>query len=261
MIHRIVGTPADTAVDLLGPVGLVWLALDEPATRNELTQRLYDAEVIVEDIDTELDRLLAPGLIVRTRVVVTAHTPRSRFIDLGVIVVLDTAIHVSSSATLVSELRRDLPTGGRSSRDPPHAQRQQTHRLEVALRDETWTVQWDGATHYRGPSIDLALYDSLIVLNHHFSAGDGTGVDRAPRRSGLHWRQGGCHGRPQLGREVDAHDGVDTTASAFADEVSDIRDDFAVARSNVQSGFASWCSAGPAARACRPLLGIDHVHH
>ena len=116
MIHRIVGTPADTAVDLLGPVGLVWLALDEPATRDELTQRLYDAEVIVEDIDTELDRLLAAGLIVELGGRDSPYVPDPDLIDVGVIAVLDMA----STCLVLRAVGLRTPTwtcqpGGRSS--------------------------------------------------------------------------------------------------------------------------------------------------
>ena len=61
-----VDRPAETAAtDLLGDVAVVWLALDTPATRDELAERLADADVTVGDLDGDLRYLLDHGAIER----------------------------------------------------------------------------------------------------------------------------------------------------------------------------------------------------
>ena len=98
------------------------------------------------------------------------------------------------------------------------------------MRDETWTVQWDGATHYRGSSIDLALYDSLIVLNHHVSR-------RATEQGSTVLHAGAvCIGGQVVAMVGHSWAGKSTLTTALtqrghpyvADEVCVIRDDFAV---------------------------------
>jgi len=66
MTHRVDAPPQTAADDLIGSVALVWLALDEPATRPELSARLAEAEVTVDDLDTELAQLLSAGLVVES---------------------------------------------------------------------------------------------------------------------------------------------------------------------------------------------------
>jgi len=66
MTHRIDAPPATAAHDLIGPVALVWVALDQPAARGELSARLADAELTIDDLDAEIDHLLAAGLVVET---------------------------------------------------------------------------------------------------------------------------------------------------------------------------------------------------
>ena len=61
------------------------------------------------------------------------------------------------------------------SRAAPGRTRRPPHRLDGARCGETWTVRFDGEPSYRGLSIDTALYDALITLNHHASTGDQSG--------------------------------------------------------------------------------------
>ena len=50
-------------LELIGPVALVWLALDRPAPRRELARRLTGLDLVVSEPDVELGRLTAAGLV------------------------------------------------------------------------------------------------------------------------------------------------------------------------------------------------------
>ncbi len=105
------------------------------------------------------------------------------------------------------------------------------HRLDAELCGETWTVRFDGEPSYRGMSIDTALYDVLINLNHHAST-------RATQ-SGWAVLHGGVVSIDGLAIAVVGHSGAGkstlTTALTrrghryVADEVVAIRDDGSVA--------------------------------
>jgi hypothetical protein len=56
-------SPFQDVLELIGPVALVWLALDRPAPRGELALRLTGLDVVVGEPDVELDRLTAAGLV------------------------------------------------------------------------------------------------------------------------------------------------------------------------------------------------------
>jgi hypothetical protein len=64
VLLRRVGGPIDTAaIDLIGDVAYVWIALDTPATGAELAARLADAGITVADLDAELQHLADHALI------------------------------------------------------------------------------------------------------------------------------------------------------------------------------------------------------
>ena len=63
LLQHIEGPLETAATDLLGDVAYVWLALDTPATRAELAERLADADVSVTDLDADLTYLLDHALI------------------------------------------------------------------------------------------------------------------------------------------------------------------------------------------------------
>ena len=63
LLQHVDGPPETAALDLVGDVAYVWLAIDEPATRDELTERLAEADVAVVDVDADLAYLLDHGVI------------------------------------------------------------------------------------------------------------------------------------------------------------------------------------------------------
>ena len=161
LVHRVGVSPDEAAAELSGPVVMVWLALDEPASVPEIRRRLAEASVTVADPEAELDRLLSAGLVEANDPGPGGGPPAF----VGRLAVYDTTVLVQASPPLDVELRSsfvdlliDAAADGESSVD---------HRLDVELADDVWTVHWDGVASYVGPSVDLALYDSLIVLNHH----------------------------------------------------------------------------------------------
>ena len=64
VLVRKVGQGADGALDLLGPAAVAWVALDEPATVDELAERLTEAEVPGERVDEAVQQLVESGLVV-----------------------------------------------------------------------------------------------------------------------------------------------------------------------------------------------------
>jgi hypothetical protein len=50
-------------MDLIGDVAYVWVALDTPATKIELADRLADAGVAVADLTADLGHLVGHSLI------------------------------------------------------------------------------------------------------------------------------------------------------------------------------------------------------
>jgi hypothetical protein len=66
LIQRITGPPEVAAIDLIGDVAFVWIALDTPAARNELGARLADAGIDVDDLGADLDYLVEHRLIAPT---------------------------------------------------------------------------------------------------------------------------------------------------------------------------------------------------
>ena len=73
LLQRIDGPPETAAIDLLGDVAYVWLAIDTPATPTDLAERLADAGVAVADLDGDVRYLLDHALITTT----TERTTRS----------------------------------------------------------------------------------------------------------------------------------------------------------------------------------------
>jgi len=68
LLHRVDG-PAETAsTELSGPVAFVWLALDEPATVEQLISRLAEADITVADLEDDLTQLVEARLVSHSRV-------------------------------------------------------------------------------------------------------------------------------------------------------------------------------------------------
>jgi hypothetical protein len=63
LLQHVDRPPETAATDLLGDVAYVWLALDTPATCDELAGRLTDADIAVDDVDADLQYLLDHELI------------------------------------------------------------------------------------------------------------------------------------------------------------------------------------------------------
>jgi hypothetical protein len=64
VLLRRLGGPIETAaMDLIGDVAYVWIALDTPATSAELAARLADAGIIVDDLTADLQHLVDHALI------------------------------------------------------------------------------------------------------------------------------------------------------------------------------------------------------
>ena len=165
LVHRVGASPDEAAAELSGPVVMVWIALDEPASVPEIRRRLTEASVTVANPEAELDRLLSAGLVEASDPGPGGGPPAF----VGRLAVYDTTVLVTASPPLDVELRSSfldllVDIDGQPTVDDVD------HRLDVELAGDVWTVHWDGVASYVGPSIDLALYDSLIVLNHHAAA-------------------------------------------------------------------------------------------
>lgn len=65
VLVRRVGEGVDGARDLLGGAALVWVALDERRSLDDLTTELSELGTPADDICESLDRLVADGLVVR----------------------------------------------------------------------------------------------------------------------------------------------------------------------------------------------------
>ncbi len=67
LIQRVGGPPEVppevAAVDLIGDVAFTWIALDTPATRDELDARLADAGIVVADLDADIEYLVEHRLV------------------------------------------------------------------------------------------------------------------------------------------------------------------------------------------------------
>lgn len=63
LVHPVGALPESEVKELLGPVALVWLALDEPCTVGELADRLGDAGLEHTELDADLGRLIDAGLV------------------------------------------------------------------------------------------------------------------------------------------------------------------------------------------------------
>jgi energy-coupling factor transporter ATP-binding protein EcfA2 len=164
-VHRVGASPDLAAAELSGPVAVIWLALDEPATVPEIRRRLAEASVTVAEPEAELDRLVSAGLVEAIDPGPGDEPPAL----VGRLAVYDTTVLVSASPPLDAELRSSFVDLLIDADDEPTAELRD-HRLDVELAGDVWTVRWNGVASYVGPSIDLALYDSLIVLNHHAAA-------------------------------------------------------------------------------------------
>jgi hypothetical protein len=68
LLRRIGGPIEMAAIDLIGDVAYVWIALDTPATSAELAARLADAGIIVADLAADVQHLVDHALI-------TEHPP------------------------------------------------------------------------------------------------------------------------------------------------------------------------------------------
>jgi hypothetical protein len=66
LLHRIGGPTEAAALDLIGDVAYVWIALDTPATSAELAERLADADIIVADLAADVQHLVDNELITET---------------------------------------------------------------------------------------------------------------------------------------------------------------------------------------------------
>ena len=66
LLQRVGGPREVAAVDLIGDVAFTWIALDAPATRNQLATRLVEAGIDVADLDADVDYLLDHQLVTRT---------------------------------------------------------------------------------------------------------------------------------------------------------------------------------------------------
>jgi hypothetical protein len=207
-----------------------------------LAARLTEADVAVDDLDADVGRLLAAGLVVERsvpaaeRALVEDDAVEEMLLDVGLISVFDTTVRVASAAPLVEELRDGLrnlapPTPAAGLAPAVDAADASTHDLEVHLCSGTWTVRWDGEARYHGTSTDTALYDALINLNHHGSR----------RATELGWTvlHGGAVSIRGQAVAMVGHSGAGkstlTTALTLrghayvADEVVAVRDDFTVA--------------------------------
>lgn len=171
MVHRVDASPDSASTDLIGPVALVWLALDEPASMAEVTTRLAEESVEVADVEAELGRLVAAGLVLERDSEPGGREAIEPLMAVGRLAVYDTAVLVNASAPLVTELASALADLIVSTdrhhlwEAPGHDD--PLHFLQVEQAGERWTVRWDGEPSYSGQSMDLALYDALIVLNQH----------------------------------------------------------------------------------------------
>lgn len=164
LVHRVDATPETAAVDLSGPVALVWLALDEPADLDELARRLADAGIQApsrDELADELDRLERSGLVERIAPKGDRGAPAP--VDLGVVSAHLARVHVAAAEPLAEVLHQALADLRVEQTDTACAE----HRLEVAHDVATgeWTVTLDGADRYTGPESHIALYDTLIALN------------------------------------------------------------------------------------------------
>ena len=65
LVRRVGAAPEGAASELFGAVALLWIALDEPATLDEIGSRLAEADVVIDDLVGELDRLIAADLVER----------------------------------------------------------------------------------------------------------------------------------------------------------------------------------------------------
>ena len=63
LVHPVGALPESEVKELLGPVALVWLALDEPCTADELVNRLSDAGLELTGLTADLGRLVDAGLV------------------------------------------------------------------------------------------------------------------------------------------------------------------------------------------------------
>ena len=165
LVHRVGATPDLAAAELSGPVVMVWLALDEPASVPEIRRRLAEASVTVDNPRPNSTGSSAPDW--SRRAILAPMTTRRR--SSGASPCTTPRCSLSASPPLDAELRPSfldllVDVDGQPTVDDVD------HRLDVELAGDVWTVQWDGVASYVGPSIDLALYDSLIVLNHHAAA-------------------------------------------------------------------------------------------
>ena len=66
LVHPVDALPEQAVMELIGPVALVWVALDEPCAVDELVDRLVDAGLEPAGLDADLDRLVDAGLVSRT---------------------------------------------------------------------------------------------------------------------------------------------------------------------------------------------------
>jgi hypothetical protein len=79
LLHRIGWSSESKAIELTGLVAFIWLAVDEPATFDELVERLVDAEIHTGVIKpdafrADVHRLVSAGLLVATS---AGPSPRS----------------------------------------------------------------------------------------------------------------------------------------------------------------------------------------
>ncbi len=101
LVHRVGASPDEAAAELSGPVVMVWLALDEPASVPEIRRRLAEASVTVADLEAELDRLISAGLVEASDSGPGAGPPAF----VGRLAVYDTTVLVRASPPLDVELR------------------------------------------------------------------------------------------------------------------------------------------------------------
>jgi hypothetical protein len=66
IVTRRVRAGADGALDLFGPAAVVWAALDEPATVDEIDERLADADVELDTVADIIDDMVAAGVVAAT---------------------------------------------------------------------------------------------------------------------------------------------------------------------------------------------------